>query len=240
MIATAILRKWWKWIVAALIAACVLAGWNLYAVAVWLESFAEWVAGLGWVGVPVFALFYAVAEIAWAPGTLLTLLAGFLLGLLWGAVAIIVGGAIAAVVVFIAARYLARERLLRKITTQESYTAIDALITRDGWKFTLILRLVPLVPFNFTNIVCGLSGMRISRYMAASIVGMLPGNVLFVYLGAAGKLGLDAIVQHRGLELFTDHPLFVTGLVLTIVMTIGLAWWAATLLKQKKTLIPRA
>ena len=41
-------------------------------------------------------------------------------------------------------------------------------------------------PFLFVNYAFGLTGIRTLPYVAATFIGILPGVVAFVYLGAAG------------------------------------------------------
>jgi uncharacterized membrane protein YdjX (TVP38/TMEM64 family) len=53
-----------------------------------------------------------------------------------------------------------------------------------------LLRLSPLVPFNLLNYALGLSPVRLRDYVLASWLGMMPGTLLYVYLGTlAGELG---------------------------------------------------
>ncbi|HVB38853.1 MAG TPA: VTT domain-containing protein, partial [Vicinamibacterales bacterium] len=51
-------------------------------------------------------------------------------------------------------------------------------------KLVLLLRLSPIVPFNLLNYALSLSGISPGRYVVASFLGMLPGTLLYVYLGS--------------------------------------------------------
>jgi uncharacterized membrane protein YdjX (TVP38/TMEM64 family) len=64
---------------------------------------------------------------------------------------------------------------------------VDRWLTDRGLGAVLFLRLVPLFPFNAVNYGAGLSGLPTATYVAGTAVGILPGTVAFVGLGA----GLD-------------------------------------------------
>ena len=74
-------------------------------------------------------------------------------------------------------------------------------VEREDWRFVALVRLVPLVPFNLLNYALGLTRVRVSRYMLASYLAMLPGTFAYTYLGYAGRAALAGQVGllHKGL-----------------------------------------
>ena len=50
----------------------------------------------------------------------------------------------------------------------------------------VLVRLAAVFPFLFVNYAFGLTGIRLAPYVIATFIGILPGAVAFVYLGAAG------------------------------------------------------
>jgi MYXO-CTERM domain-containing protein len=64
---------------------------------------------------------------------------------------------------------------------------MDAVLARRGFVAVLGLRLVPLVPFTVLNYAAGLSAVRWSHYIAATALGIVPGTVALVALGAYGS-----------------------------------------------------
>ena len=81
-------------------------------------------------------------------------------------------------------------------------------------------RLSPVIPFNLSNYFHGLTNVGFWPDVLASWLGMLPGGCLYVYLGSAGKPGLDG--QHR-FHGTLEHLFFGLGLLTTIVMTVVIA-----------------
>ena len=66
---------------------------------------------------------------------------------------------------------------------------VDAAVAREGWKIVLLTRLSPAFPFNLLNYAFGLTRVALRDYVLASWIGMMPGTVMYVYLGSvAGDL----------------------------------------------------
>lgn len=143
---------------------------------------------LGAVGVAAFIVLYAIAAIAFIPGSLLTLGAGFVYGVVQGSFYVFMGASLGAVLAFLVGRYLARNWVAQKIEKAPKFKAIDEAVGREGFKIVLLTRLSPVFPFNLLNYAFGITGVSLRDYMLGC-VGMLPGTVLYVYLGSlAGNL----------------------------------------------------
>ena len=52
----------------------------------------------------------------------------------------------------------------------------------------IFLRLVPLFPFNFLNPVLGVTEVKFKDYFFGTIIGIIPGTFVFVYLGESFKM----------------------------------------------------
>src|SRR2546422_7417182 len=55
---------------------------------------------------------------------------------------------------------------------------------RSRWKIVLLTRLSPVFPFTLLNYTFGLTRVKLSHYVLASWLGMIPGTVMYVYLGS--------------------------------------------------------
>ncbi len=194
--------------------------------------FAEWVDGLGVWGPIVFILGYAVAAIAFVPGSLLTLAAGLIFGLVKGTVYTLIGATLGAMGSFLIARYVARERIEKKIAGNARFAAIDQAVGREGFKIVALLRLSPVFPYNLLNYALGLTKVRFLPYLAAC-AAMLPGTLLYVYygkaLGSFAALASGAKTQ-KGPEFYV---FLGVGLVATIVVTTFVTRLASKALRQE-------
>lgn len=210
------------WIVAGLIAATllILGGRHL---GVYIPQFRAWVEGLGALAPVVFILGYAVATVAFIPGSALTIAAGAIFGVVEGTIYTLVGATLGASAAFLLARYVARGAIERRISGNPRFAAIDRAVGREGFKIVALLRLSPVLPFNLLNYALGLTRVRFLHYLAAS-VAMLPGTLLYVYSGAAvGDLAGGA----------GNRILLGIGLVATIAVTTFITRLAGRALRQE-------
>jgi uncharacterized membrane protein YdjX (TVP38/TMEM64 family) len=150
-------------------------------------SFAAWVQEQGALGPAIFIAGYAVAVVAFVPGSLLTLAAGAIFGLGWGTLYVLIAATLGASLAFLVARYVARGAVEQRLANNPKLAAIDRAIGGEGRKIVLLLRLSPAFPFNVLNYALGLTRVRFGDYLIASL-GMLPGTLLYVY---SGKLAGD-------------------------------------------------
>jgi uncharacterized membrane protein YdjX (TVP38/TMEM64 family) len=150
----------------------------------WTTRLAERARGAGSVGVAIFFAAYVISTVAAVPGSILTLAAGFAYGPFWGLVLASPASVAGATCAFILGRTLLRDWAARKVGRSPTAGAIDTAIEREGFKLVLLLRLSPLFPFNVLNYFLSLSKVRLRTYVVASVIGMLPGTALYVYLGS--------------------------------------------------------
>ena len=183
-----------------------------------LPRFAEWVTGLGAAGIAVFVLAYILATVLFVPGSILTLAAGALFGVVRGTAIVFAAATAGACAAFLIARYLARDRIARRLAKDPRFAAIDRAIGRAGRKIVVLLRLSPVFPFNLLNYALGLTSVRFVDYLIAC-VAMLPGTLLYVYYGRV--IG-DVAALAAGVRADRDtsyYVLFFLGLVATIAVT---------------------
>ncbi len=163
-----------------------IAGFQLLPARDWLDRFLEWASGTGYPGMAVFAALYVVGALLFVPGSILAVGAGAVFGLLRGTATVSVGSTLGAGLAFLIGRYLARQRVARWAEENPKFAAIDAAVGRAGGRIVLLARLSPLFPYNLLNYFFGLTRVGFWSYLLASWIGMIPGTVLYVYLGVAG------------------------------------------------------
>jgi uncharacterized membrane protein YdjX (TVP38/TMEM64 family) len=220
-----------KWVAAAaiLIGLAVL---RIYLpVGDWLQSLNVWVVDLGPTGMLVYVGVYVLATVFFLPGSVLTIGAGFLFGVVKGTIVVSVGSTTGAALAFLISRYLARDWVSQKAAGNPRFEAIDRAIGLQGWKIVGLLRLSPAIPFNLSNYLYGLTSVKFLPCIVASWLGMLPGTVMYVYLGTAGKAGLDAAAGAAG-RTWQQDALLGVGLVATIAVTILITRIARNALKE--------
>ncbi len=141
---------------------------------------------LGWIGVIAFILLYIIATVALIPGSILTLGAGVVFGVVWGSVYVLIGAVIGETCAFLLGRYLARDWITGKIEGNKVFYALNQALNREGLKIILLTRLSPVFPFSLLNYAFGVTGISLRDYFLGSI-GMIPMTVTYVYLGSLAE-----------------------------------------------------
>lgn len=198
----------------------------------WLRRVLDALAALGPWGIALFAIVYALAAILFVPGSALTIGAGLLYGLGWGFVAVSAGSTLGAAGAFLIARYFAREKVERRAAADPRFAAIDQAVGREGWKIVLLTRLSPLFPFTLLNYLYGLTRVRFGAYLLASWIGMMPGTLLYVYLGVAGRAVAETTAGQRS-RTPQEWTLFVVGLLATAAVTVYVTRLARQALRSR-------
>ncbi len=184
-----------------------------------LRTSLNWIEGLGPYSVAAFIALYISATVLFIPSSILTLGAGFLFGVVRGSICVSIASTVGATMAFLIGRYLARQWISRKVAGNARFTAIDTTVAREGWKIVGLLRLSPLFPFNLLNYALGLTRVSLRHYFFASWIGMMPGTVIYVYLGSlAGDLATLGTEAHSRTP--AEWTLYTVGLVATVAVTL--------------------
>ncbi|PYL57985.1 MAG: hypothetical protein DMF30_04365 [Verrucomicrobia bacterium] len=186
------MKKYGKPIVFALVLIAFSAAAAALPVRDWIRALANWVEQLGPAGVAVFIGVYAIATVLLFPGWIFTVAAGLIFGVVGGTAVALSGATLGAASAFLVARYLVRDSVQKFAKSSLRFQAIDQAIGENGWKIIGLLRLNPLIPFNISNYFYGITAISFWEYVLVSAIGMLPGALLYAYLGAVGKATLGA------------------------------------------------
>ncbi len=177
------------------------------------------VPAMGPWGPLLFIGLYIATSLLFLPGWMLTLGAGFVFGIAKGMVTVSIGATLGAASAFLVGRYLARDAVAHRLEAFPRFRAIDEAVARDGWKIVGLARLSPLFPFNVMNYAFGLTRIPFGHYVLASWVGMLPGTLVYVYLGSiAGDLA--TLGQFNGPRGAMEWTFYAVGLAATVVVTV--------------------
>ncbi|MDA0771496.1 MAG: TVP38/TMEM64 family protein [Cyanobacteria bacterium] len=141
--------------------------------------------GLGLWAPFVYILIYSIAPVVFFPGTILTILSGFLFGPLWGTVYTMIGATIGSTLAFLVARYVARDWVEKQNITM--LTSIKTKVEEQGWRFLAFARLLPVFPFTILNFAFGLTNMSAMTFAVTSFIFMTPLTFVYVYLGYVGQ-----------------------------------------------------
>jgi len=183
-------NDYWKWIALGVGLILLSTAVSFLPVGQWVKAFTDWIRHLGLAGAFIFVGVYALSAVLFLPGAIMTIAAGLVYGIAGGTAVALAGATLGAGLAFLVARYLVRGRIEEFARKNRRFGAIDDAIGQEGWKIVGLLRLSPLIPFNVSNYLYGVTSIGFWPYLLTSCVGMLPGTLLYVYLGAIGQAGL--------------------------------------------------
>ena len=161
-----------------------------------------------WWGPVVFILIYGIGCVIALPGSLLTLTGGAVFGVFWGTVYNVLAANFGASLAFFAARYLGRD-FIQGLLKSGKLADFDKGIQTSGFKTIFRLRLIPVVPFNGLNFGAGLSSVKFRDYFFGSLLGMLPGTVIYTYFADALLQGVQGANQKAFLNLLLASALLI-------------------------------
>lgn len=177
---------------------------------------------------------YVLATVLFLPGWILTLGAGAVFGVIKGSILVSIGATLGATAAFLIGRHLARGWVASKTAGNPRFEAIDAAVAREGWKIVGLTRLSPAFPFNLLNYAFGLTRVSLRDYVLASWIGMMPGTVMYVYLGSlAGDLA--TLGSGRASRTPAEWGLYVVGLLATVGVTVYVTRIARAALDKRIT-----
>jgi uncharacterized membrane protein YdjX (TVP38/TMEM64 family) len=138
----------------------------------------------------IYMVGYAfLVAISFPGASLLTMASGFLFGGIAAGIATVFAATAGAALIFLVARSSFGEILTRQ--TGPFMQKMANGFNRDAFSFLLFLRLAPIFPFWAINIVPALLNMRLSSFVTATFIGIIPGTMAYAFIGS----GLGAVIE---------------------------------------------
>ena len=187
------------------------------------QSLQALIASFGLLAPVAYIVLFALLPVVFFPVAVLAVAGGLLFGLGTGSVYTLIGAAINCALMFLLSRTIGRKRVQSLVEQRVSpswQARLKQADGRSGFLLLFLLRLIPAVPYGLINYAFGLSEMRFWPYMLASVIGIIPGTLVFINLGdkaldlssasfwiAVGLIvALFTITFLLGKKLFPDAP----------------------------------
>ncbi len=139
------------------------------------------------------SLYFVVVALSLPGALVLSIAGGFLFGWLISGFATLVGATIGATAIFMVARSSFGELLTRR--AGPFLKRLTEGFQEDAFNYLLFLRLTPVFPFWLVNIAPAMFNMRLSSYVFATAIGIVPGTFAFAFIGS----GLDSLIAAQEL-----------------------------------------
>ncbi|MCS7062878.1 MAG: TVP38/TMEM64 family protein [Methylacidiphilales bacterium] len=206
---------------------------------IWIERWREWtlellvwIEGMGWVGWLVFWVLFVVSCILWLPGSLWTVAAGAIYGVVGGVALILICSVSGSIATLWMGRYGVRPWVERMCGRDVRFQGLIEGIEREGVWIVFLARLSPILPSSVMNYGLGLTKLKVLPFAIASGLGALPSIVVYVYLGSVmGELLNVNLSQGKGGA--AVGWLHGVGLLAAMVVTWRIAHIARDALKMR-------
>ena len=156
-----------------------------------LDAVRRAVAASGAWGPLVYVVLHVVVTLVPVPKNLLAGIAGVLFGLGPGIALSWFASVLSALVTFQLARRLGREAV--EDITGRRVDAVRRILREQGVLSVVVARLTPVIPFTVVNYAAGVSPVTRRDYLVGTALGVVPGTVAYVALGASAGSDLTTI-----------------------------------------------
>ena len=179
-----------------------------------------------------FAIYVLITGLSLPGAAILTLFFSYLLQQTWtgargvatAVVLVSFASTTGASCAFLLARYLFRAAVTRRLGPR--LQRLDDALQREGPFYLFALRLIPVVPFFVINIAMGLTPVRLGTFWWVSQLGMLPGTIAYIMVGAS--LPDVSVVQQRGIGSLLRWELILAFAIIGLLPIAARAlvtWW---------------
>lgn len=167
----------------------------------------------------VFAILYTISApiplISWV----LSPLGGLLFGTFWGSLLVVGVATVSSLIPFTLSRTLGQDWVASRLKGKKLDDIYQRSEGQGGFLFILMMRLIPVLPWEVQNYVAGLTKVALPTYIVATALGIIPGSLGLVLLG-------DAITDPTSWK-------FVVAIALNAIVMVG-APLIATALRRRK------
>jgi len=148
-----------------------------------VEKIKTFIHSMGIWGPIAFILLYAVTSLFFFPASVLSTASGAIWGTYLGTFFTFFGAVLAAILPFFFARKLGRF-FVKFMIKDTKLDICDRFISTHGIFSVLVLRLVPIVPWDVVNYGSGLCGISFRHYLIGTAIGTIPGSFTYNLIGS--------------------------------------------------------
>lgn len=151
-----------------------------------LDIIRDWVLEKGEWAELFYVLSWAVLPIFLFPVMILAFAGGVVFGFIKGSILTMIGALINTVIMFYISRYIAKDIVNNLIVKRLSGKLREKILTKDQKTLAIlffILRVMPVVSFNFENYLAGVTNIKLGVHLIETFFGIIPGTIIFLNFG---------------------------------------------------------
>jgi uncharacterized membrane protein YdjX (TVP38/TMEM64 family) len=163
---------------------------------------------LGLLAPIVYIVFFTFVPLTFFPDSVLAIAGGMAFGLVKGSLLTIIGALCGGSLAFFITRYLGQDAIKKFI--KKDLSILGKHTEEKGFLVVLILRLIPLVPFDVISYSSGLSEIKYKDFLLATLIGIIPGVAVFSNIG-------DKSLEAGSFEFYISIALLIMLLVVSVI-----------------------
>lgn len=150
-------------------------------------SVAEFLLSFGGWAPVIFVILYTSASPIPFLATFLSAAAGLVFGPWWGTLLAIFSAVVSGLVPFTLSRRLGQEWVESKLKGKKLDAFYQKAEGQGAFLFVLLMRLIPIIPWELQNYIAGLTKTSYPVFMLATAIGIIPGTFSLVFLGSSAR-----------------------------------------------------
>ncbi|ANX12792.1 hypothetical protein ABE41_012295 [Fictibacillus arsenicus] len=148
------------------------------------EEFRNWIMQWGLLAPFLFILLYTVRPFVLFPSSIFAITSGLSFGFYWGCLYTYLGSLGGGLVTYYAVNRLGRFKKSKQ-WKNERYNKIRSNIEREGFRYVLLLRLLPVLNYDLVSYLTSITKVKFKDYAIATAIGIIPGTIAYTYLGTS-------------------------------------------------------
>ncbi|WP_026478628.1 TVP38/TMEM64 family protein [Alkaliphilus transvaalensis] len=158
----------------------------------YIKNFTKGLKQLGSIGVVLYIIAFVLATLMFLPSLPFVILGGITYGTLKGIIYASIGDLGGAIIAFIMARYIMRQRVEKKLKRNKRFHEINKGVRQEGWRILILTRMVPIIPHCLQNYAYGLTSISFKTYSLTSLLCIVPPIAVWVIaINKVGSRGYD-------------------------------------------------
>lgn len=145
------------------------------------QSMKNYICSFGALAPVVYIFMFTVVPLTFFPDAVIAVAGGLIFGVWFGTIYTVIGAACGGTLSFFISRLYGRG-IVKKLA-KGKIKWFDQGVEKRGFIFILILRFIPLIPFDVISYGAGLSKIKYKDFILATIIGVIPGVWVYTNLG---------------------------------------------------------
>ena len=145
------------------------------------EKFKDYIQSFGVWAPIVYIVLFTIVPLTLFPDSILAISGGLAFGLGWGSIYTMIGALMGATLAFFITRTIGNSAINNLM--DKKFKGAKKYTDKMGIEVILLLRLIPLFPFDIVSYLAGLSNIKFKKYIIGTIIGTIPGILIFNNIG---------------------------------------------------------